>query len=116
MLKAKKNDALFYESYTEAKGRFYEHFMSKMKQIAGLKETSYIRAFNEFKTDRLNFEFAIDISLLPEYFSVPGGYHENAMIVSLFNAVLSEKKQTDVFHSWAEMCKDDGKFGMQHCV
>ena len=38
------------------------------------------------------------------------------MIVSLFNAVLSEKKQTDVFHSWAEMCKDDGKFGMQHCV
>ena len=113
---SQKNDALFYESYTEAKGRFYEHFMSKMKQIAGLKETSYIRAFNEFKTDRLNFEFAIDISLLPEYFSVPGGYHENAMIVSLFNAVLSEKKQTDVFHSWAEMCKDDGKFGMQHCV
>ena len=111
-----QNDAMFYESYTEAKGRFYEHFMSKMKQIAGLKETSYIRAFNEFKTDRLNFEFAIDISLLPEYFSVPGGYHENAMIVSLFNAVLSEKKQTDVFHSWAEMCKDDGKFGMQHCV
>ena len=113
---SQKNDAMFYESYTEAKGRFYEHFMSKMKQIAGLIETSYIRAFNEFKTDRLNFEFAIDISLLPEYFSVPGGYHENAMIVSLFNAVLSEEKQTDVFHSWAEMCKDDGKFGMQHCV
>ena len=107
-----KNDAMFYESYTEAKGRFYEHFMSKMKRIAGLIESSYIRAFNEFKRDRPNFEFAIDISLLPEYFSVPGGYHESALIVSLFNAMLSGKKQTKLFHSWAEMCKDDGNLGM----
>ena len=107
-----KNDAMFYESYTEAKGQFYEHFMSKMKRIAGLIESSYIRAFNEFKRDRPNFEFAIDIALLPEYFSVPGGYHESALIVSLFNAMLSGKKQTKLFHSWAEMCKDDGNFGM----
>ena len=107
-----KNDAMFCESYTEAKGRFYEHFMSKMKQIAGLIESSYIRAFNEFKRDRPNFEFAIDIALLPEYFSVPGGYRESALIVSLFNAMLSGKKQTKLFHSWAEMCKDDGNLGM----
>ena len=104
--------AMFYESYTEAKGRFYEHFMSKMKQIAGLLESSYIRAFNEFKRDRPNFEFAIDISLLPEYFSVPHGYHESALIVSLFNAMLSGKKQTELLHSMAEMCKDDGNLGM----
>ena len=107
-----KNDAMFHKSYTEAKGRFYEHFMSKMKQIAGLIESSYIRAFNEFKRDRPNFEFAIDISLLPEYFSVPHGYHESALIVSLFNAMLSGKKQTELFHSMAEMCKDDGNLGM----
>ena len=107
-----KNDAMFHKSYTGAKGRFYEHFMSKMKRIAGLIESSYIRAFNEFKRDRPNFEFAIDIALLPEYFSVPGGYHESALIVSLFNAMLSGKKQTKLFHSWAEMCKDDGNLGM----
>ena len=107
-----QSDAMFYESYTEAKGRFYEHFMSKMKRIAGLIESSYIRAFNEFKRDRPNFEFAIDIALLPEYFIVPGGYHESALIVSLFNAMLSGKKQTKLFHSWAEMCKDDGNLGM----
>ena len=107
-----QNDAMFYESYSEAKGQFYEHFMSKMKRIAGLIESSYIRAFNEFKRDRPNFEFAIDIALLPEYFTVPGGYHESALIVSLFNAMLSGKKQTKLFHSWAEMCKDDGNFGM----
>ena len=107
-----QNDAMFYESYTEAKGRFYEHFMSKMKRIAGLIESSYMRAFNEFKRDRPNFEFAIDIALLPEYFSVPGGYHESALIVSLFNAMLPGKKQTTLFHSMAEMCKDDGNLGM----
>ena len=107
-----QNDAMFYESYAEAKGRFYEHFMSKMKRIAGFIESSYIRAFNEFKRDRPNFEFAIDIALLPEYFSVPGGYHESALIVSLFNAMLSGKKQTKLFHSWAEMCEDDGNVGM----
>ena len=107
-----QNDDMFYDSYTEAKGRFYEHFMSKMKQIAGLIESSYIRASNEFKRDRSNFEFAIDITLLPEYFSVPGGYHENALIISLFNAMLSGKKQAKLFHSWAEMCKDDGNLGM----
>ena len=107
-----KNDAMFYESYTEAKGRFCEHFMSKMKQIAGLIETSYIRAFNEFKRDRPNFEFAIDITLLPAYFSVPSGYHESALIVSLFDAMFTGKKQTELFHSWAEMCKDDGNLSM----
>ena len=107
-----KNDAMFCESYTEAKGRFYEHFMSKMKGIAELIESSYIRAFNEFNRDRPNFEFAIDLALLPEYFSVPGGYRKNALIVSLFNAMLSGKKQTKLFHSWAETCKDDGNLGM----
>ena len=107
-----KNDAMFHKSYTGAKGRFYEHFMSKMKRIAGLIESSYIRAFNEFKRDRPNFEFAIDIALLPEYFSVPGGYHESSLIVSLFDAMFTGKKQTKLFHSWAEMCKDDGNLGM----
>ena len=94
-----KNDDMFGDSYTEAKGRFYEHFMSKMKQIAGLMKTSDIKAFNAFQRDRPNFQFAIDISLLPEYFSVPGGYNEITWIVSLFNAVLAEEKKIEVFHS-----------------
>ncbi|CAH3189199.1 unnamed protein product [Porites lobata] len=109
-----KNDDMFCDSYTEAKGRFYEHFMSKMNQIAGLMKTNNIKAVNEFQRDRPNFEFAIDISLLPEYFSVPGGYHEITLIVFLFNAVLAEKKMINVFHSWAEMCPNDGKLGMQN--
>ena len=106
-----RNDAKFSESYTKAKGRFYELFMSKMKTIAGLIESDYVEAFSRFGKDQGNFEFAIDISLLPEYFSVPGQFHENALIASLFNAMLSNEKQTELFHSWAEMCKDDAKSG-----
>ena len=107
-----KNDGMFCQSYTKAKGRFYDHFILKMKKIAGLIEADYVRAFIEFARDRPNYEFAIDISLLPEYFSVPGGYHENALIASLFNSMLSREKQTELFHSWAEMCEDDGNLGV----
>ena len=108
-----RNEPKFSESYTKAKGRFYELFMSKMKTIAGLIESDYVEAFSRFGKDQGNFEFAIDISLLPEYFSVPGEFHDSALIASLFNAMLSNEKQRELFHSWAEMCEDDAKSGMR---
>ena len=107
-----RNDVMFCESYTEAKGRFYEHFMSRVRTVARFVESDYIRAFTEFTRDRPNYEFAIDMSLLSEYFSVPGGYSESALTVSLFIAMFSRDKLLKLFHSWAVMCKDDGKLGM----
>ena len=107
-----KDDAKFTESYTRAKERFYDHFMSKMKRIAGYIESDYVKAFNLFSNDRPNYEFTIEIALLPEFFSVPGEFHENALIASLVNAMLSSAKQTELFHSWADMCEDDAKSGM----
>ena len=107
-----KNDVKFFESYTKAERRFYEHFMSKMEKLAGIIGSDRVRAVNEFARDRPNYEFAIEISLLPQYFSVPGGYHENALFACLFNTMLSGEKQTEMFHSWAEMCRDDGGSGM----
>ncbi|KAJ7370323.1 hypothetical protein OS493_033120 [Desmophyllum pertusum] len=67
-----KDDAKFLEAYMEAKGRFYEHFMSKMEKIAGLLEPDFVGACHLFETDRANYEFTVDISLQPEYFNVPG--------------------------------------------
>ena len=107
-----KHDVRFCESYTEAKGRFYVHFMSRVRTVARFLESDYIRAFTEFKRDRPNYEFAIDMSLMSEYFSVPGGYNESSLTVSLFIAMFSRDKLLDLFHSWAVMCKDDGKLGM----
>ncbi|KAJ7370313.1 hypothetical protein OS493_033108 [Desmophyllum pertusum] len=106
-----KDDAKFLRDYMEAKGRFHEYFMSKMEKIAKLVEPDYVRAFRLFETDRANYEFTVDISLQPEYFSVPVEFHERALIASLFNAMLSEDKQIKLFHLWAKMCEDDGKSG-----
>ena len=107
-----KHEAEFCESYSDAQRRFHEHFMSKMTKIAGFIESNYVKAFNDFASDRPNYEFAIDISLLPEYFSVPDGYQENALIASLLTAMLPTAKRLQLFKSWADMCKDDGKSGM----
>ena len=77
--------------------------MTKMEKIAKLIDYDYVEAFQMFETDRANYEFTLETSLQPEYFSVPG---ETALIASLFNAMLTEDKQIKLFHSWAEMCED----------
>ena len=106
-----KNDENFRIAYLEAKGRFYQHFMARMEKIAKLIEADYVRAFRLFETDRANYEFTVEISLQSDYFSVPGEFLENALIASLFNSMLTEEKQIKLFHSWSEMCEDDGRSG-----
>ena len=106
-----KEDAKFHVAYLEAKGRFHQHFMAEMERIAQLIEPDYVRAFQMFETDRANYEFTVEISLHSDYFSVPGEFHENALIASLFNVMLADDKQIKLFHSWAKMCEDDGGSG-----
>ncbi|XP_020602550.1 disease resistance protein RPS4-like [Orbicella faveolata] len=106
-----KDDEKFRMAYLEAKGRFHQYFMAKMEKIAKLIDPEYVRAFQWFESDRANYEFTLEISLQPEYFSVPGEFRENALIASLFNVMLTEDKQIKLFHSWAEVCEDDGRSG-----
>ena len=106
-----KEDVNFHTAYLKAKERFHQHFMTKMEKIAKMIEPEYVRAFQFFETDRPNHEFTVEISLQAPYSSVPGDFRENALIASLFNAMLPEDKQIQLFHSWAEMCEDDGRSG-----
>ena len=106
-----KEDANFHTAYLKARERFHQHFMTKMEKIAKLIEPEYVRAFQFFETNRPNHEFTVEISLQAPYSSVPGDFRENALIASLFNAMLPEDKQIQLFHSWAEMCEDDGRSG-----
>ena len=96
-----KNDEQFVESYRKARKRFYDHFMPQVKMIAGFVDTDFVKAFNVFASDDANYKFAIEISLEPEFFSVPGEYHERTSVVSLINAMLSSRKRREVFNSWA---------------
>ena len=104
----------FFAAYMEAKGRYYKIFMSRMEKIAKLMKLDYVKAFCLFEMDRANFEFALEISLQPEYFKVPGEFHDNTLIASLFMIMLTNSKMVTLFHSWSEMCKDDGKLGKGH--
>ncbi|KAL9961847.1 hypothetical protein ACROYT_G030874 [Oculina patagonica] len=106
-----KDDAKFQRTYLEAKGRFRQHFMTKLEAIAKLIEPDYVRAFRLFESDRPNYEFTVDISLQPGYFSIPGDFRVTSLIASLFNAMLTEDKQIKLFHCWAEMCEDDRMSG-----
>ena len=99
----------FSTPYLEAKCRFYELFMSRMEKIAKLLEPDYVRAFHLFETDRVNYELTIEISLQPDNFSLPGDFHENALISLLFISMLNDKQLIKVFHCWANMCENDGR-------
>ena len=101
----------FLALYLGAKARSYELFRSKIEEIAKYIEPNYVRAFHLLETDRGNYEFAVEISLQPEYFLFQGEFHKIAWIASLFIAMLN-KKLIIVFDSWAEICEDDGKTGV----
>ena len=109
-----KNDEQFLDSYREARKRFYDHFMSRMKMISGFVDANFVKAFNVFTSDDANYKFALEISLEPEFFSVPGEYRENILIVSLMNAMLSSRKRRELFNSWASLCRSvDTETGKQ---
>ena len=97
--------------YLQAKCRFYELFMSRMEKIAKLVEPCYVRAFHLFETDRVNYALTIEISLQPDNFNLPGDFHENALISSLFIAILDGKQFIKVLHCWATIWEDDGRSG-----
>ena len=108
-----KNAEQFVKSYSKARKHFCDHFMSQMKTIAGFVDANFVKAFTNFTSDDANYKFAIEIFLEPEFFSVPSKYHENTLIVSLINAMLSIEKRAELFKSWASVCRVDTETGKQ---
>ena len=109
-----KNDEQFVESYSKARKQFCDHFMSQMKTIAGFVDANFVKAFTNFTSDDANYKFAIKILLEREFFSFPSEYHENTLIVSLINAMLSIEKRRELFKSWASVCRVDTETGKQY--
>lgn len=105
------NQKMFLKVYEKAKGRFYEHFMSKMTEISGLLDKDYIEAFDRFDLDKPNFELALDISFKSDHLLIPKEHRESVMIFYLFEAMLDEKARRNIFNCWAEKVEEDGKEG-----
>ena len=108
------NSNNFISVYQKARDRFCNLFMSQVKDISGLLEKQYVRAFNRFHFDKPNFELALNISLKSKHLLIPEEHYECIMICYLFEAMLDEKQQRSVFNIWAEKIEEDGKQGTKN--
>ena len=111
-LKSIGNSQAFLEAYQKAKDNFCNHFLSQLTTIAALLDKEYVKAFDTFDFDKLNFKLALEISSKSSHFIIPWKDPEIVMIYYLLEAMLNDQKQTrKIFHVWAEKVEEDGKEG-----
>ena len=111
-LKSIGNSQAFVEAYQRAKDNFCKHFILQLTKIAALLDKEYVKAFDTFDFDKLNFELALEISLKSSFFIIPWKDPEIVMICYLLEAMLNDQKQRrKIFRVWAEKVEEDGKEG-----
>ena len=111
-LKSIGNSKAFMDAFQKAKDNFCSHFISKLTTIAALLDKAYVKAFNSYDFEKLNFELALDISLKFSYLLIPRDHQESVMICYVLEAMLNDEKQRrKIFHAWAEKVEEDGKEG-----
>ena len=116
-LKSIGNRRAFVEAYQRAKDNFCSHFISQLTKIAALLDKEYVKAFDRYDFEKLNFELALDISLKFSYLLIPRHHQESVMICYLLEAMLNdEKRRRKIFHAWAEKVEEDGKEGEDRFV
>ena len=111
-LKSIGNSKAFVDGFQKAKDNFCSHFISKLTTIAALLDEEYVKAFDSYDFEKLNFELALDISLKSSYLLIPRQFQESVMICYLLEAMLNDQQQRrKIFHAWAEKVEEDGKEG-----
>ena len=111
-LKSIGNSKAFVDAFQKAKDNFCKHFISQLTTIAALLDKEYVKAYDSYDFEKLNFELALDISLKSSYLLIPRQLQESVMICYLLEAMLNDQKQRrKIFHAWAEKVEEDGKEG-----
>ena len=111
-LKSIGNIKAFVDAFQKAKDNFCKHFISQLTTIAALLDKEYVKAYDSYDFEKLNFELALDISLKSSYLLIPRQLQESVMICYLLEAMLNDQKQRrKIFHAWAEKVEEDGKEG-----
>ena len=112
-LKSIGNSKAFVDAYQRAKDNFCQHFLPQLTAIAALLDKEFVKAFESYDFDKLNFELALEISLKSSRFLTPSKDPEIVMMICyLLEAMLSDQKQRrKIFHAWAEKVEEDGKEG-----
>ena len=111
-LKSIGNSKTFVDAFQKAKDNFCSHFLYKLTTIAALLDEEYVKAFDSYDFEKLNFELALDISLKSSYLLIPRQHQQSVMICYLLEAMVNDQKQRrKIFHAWAEKVEEDGKQG-----
>ena len=111
-LKSIGNIKAFVDAFQKAKDNFCKHFISQLTTIAALLDKDFVKAFDSYDFEKLNFELALDISLKSSYLLIPRRHQQSVMICYLLEAMLNDQKQRrKIFHAWAEKVEEDGKEG-----
>ena len=111
-LKSIGNSKAFVDAFQKAKDNFCSHFISQLTTIAALLDKEFVKAFDSYDFEKLNFELALDISLKSSYLLIPRRHQQSVMICYLLEAMLNDQKQRrKIFHAWAEKVEEDGKEG-----
>ena len=111
-LKSIGNIKAFVDAFQKAKDNFCKHFISQLTTIAALLDKEYVKAFDSYDFEKLNFELALDISLKSSYLLIPRQHQQSVMICYLLEAMVNDQKQRrKIFHAWAEKVEEDGKQG-----
>ena len=111
-LKSIGNIKAFVDAFQKAKDNFCKHFISQLTTIAALLDKEYVKAFDSYDFEKLNFELALDISLKSSYLLIPREHQQSVMICYLLEAMVNDQKQRrKIFHAWAEKVEEDGKQG-----
>ena len=111
-LKSIGNSKAFVDAFQKAKDNFCKHFISQLTTIAALLDKEYVKAYDSYDFEKLNFELALDISLKSSYLLIPRRHQQSVMICYLLEAMLNDQKQRrKIFHAWAEKVEEDGKEG-----
>ena len=102
---------VFKQVCTNAKRRFCDLFMEKMRHVSSVLDEDYMSAFEQFDFDKPNFELALEISFKRDYLHVSKDFHESIMLYYLFEAMLGGNQRRNILKSWADAIVEDEKEG-----
>ena len=105
------SSAVFKQVNANAKRRFCDLYMTKIREMAAVLDKNYTSVFELFELDKHNFELALDNSFETGYLHFPQEYQDIIMICHLLDAMLVERQRRKIFKAWADVTVEDGKEG-----
>jgi cell fate (sporulation/competence/biofilm development) regulator YmcA (YheA/YmcA/DUF963 family) len=115
-MKKKCDEEKYIDMFTDAKETFFNIFLKKSKQIAGLLEKDYVKAYSRIERERLNLELALEISFEMGFLYFSSDFSESSMIAGLFLILIPGPEREKLFRNWSVTAEKKGRFYIAYCI